>query len=159
MESVLADKPSPFFMCIGPHHQVMNIQTRDAYRNFYRHLFETKNFGESYSLLNREAKTHDIFLADNMALRIAAHIKSTMFTPAYKIKAAIELEALIKKGNKTNCAENFNKSLKLYLYAKRQEGIKFIIKIAETFLMIDIYPELRDKFQIESRISEYFKKI
>jgi hypothetical protein len=156
MESVIADKPSPFFICIGPHKEIMNIETRDAYRYFYRHLFETKNFGESYSLLNRQSKTHDIFLADNMALKIAAHIKTTMYTPAYKIKAAAELEALIKKGNKTYCAANFKKSLKIYLDAKRREVIKFLIKRAESFLMIDRFPELRDKFQIERRIMEHF---
>ncbi|MBK9105571.1 MAG: hypothetical protein IPL92_13640 [Saprospiraceae bacterium] len=158
MESVLAEKPSPFFMCIGPHHQVMNIETRDAYQQFYKHLFETKNFSESYLLLNSKTKTHDIFLADNMTLRIAAHIKSTIFSPGYKIKAASELEALFNKGNKTFRASNFNQSLKLYLHAKRQESIRILIKMAESFLMIDRFPELKEKFQIEGRILEHFSK-
>ncbi len=157
-ESVLSEKPCPFFMCIGPHQNVMNIATRDAYQRFYKHLFETRNFSESYAFLNSEIKTLDILLADNMILKIAGYTKSNLYSAGYKNRASTELATDLKKGNRTYWVTNFNQSLKTYLNRKRQETIKILIKKAEIFLMIDLYPELRDKFQIESRIMEYFRR-
>jgi hypothetical protein len=94
-----------------------------------------------------------------LILKIAELTKSKVYSTEYKIRASEELQTMLQNGNKTFWNSNFNQSLKLYLNRKREETIKNLVQKAERFLMIDLYPELKSKFEIESRILDYFSKV
>lgn len=137
------NKPAPFFSLISSIGKIENQVILNSYEEFYNEFLKSENINKAVSSLNLDflKPTHNEIILEPLIVSLLTEYKKLVTDLPAKINFSIV--ASKKKISETDRIDFYNNAIKIQdeLFIETLKTIWF------TYLMLDLYPETKDRYK------------